>query len=427
MGAPGELEDLEENFVVQWNARVASRAQSLKNAAGNFYAQRLGFQARDHLVLDGDPRLSSDVLAIDWDAFPTRFERAVGSARASRAFAARTPAMGDVGRRAHEEYMEWRDVRGVSDRLIRWEATTETMDYWTHLAGRDPARTLQILAEFAREPSVHWRDVYGAGEPNDPFRPGRTVEQRERSFQAQMLYLDGGVASPYNNGLRAIAFMAVGFNSLDAAINLAAFGAQAAEIGNGPASAGKAIAHYSTLGGFGAAVDCRNSDPTIFGATIDAAWSGAALALADPVGIYIKNVRRDGLLMPDGATAIPENWWRLSRGKLLGEGASKRSGFQRLTLEVPAGIGFVISDLVIADSGEKVKTGADLARLVTVGLHVKKSAASVIPGAKLVLPDAAAQDCFDPNGASANEILQTVQQIEQQLEPVVTAFGMRRG
>lgn len=412
MAAPGLVTDLNANLVAEWDREIAAiSARTLANAR-EFYGN-LGHVVVDHLTLNGDAALTPLPFAIDWGGTPSRYERALGRRRAEHVLSARTPS-GQLGRIAQEEYLEWRDVRGSSNRLVRVEMTTETIDYWGFLAAHEPLRTLELIAGFAREASVDWRDVYGTG--TDPFAADTTPERRRAAFERHMLIPRGGLIpeSPYNNGSRAITCMAAGFNTLAAAVNLAAFGAQplGAEGEDRPFTGSEAIAATATR----AAVDCRNSDPTIYGAVVATAWNARKLAFADPAGVYIKDIRKQDVLLPDRSAPIPEEWWRLQRGGTLDFAGENFALTQRVVLEPPAGIGFTLGDCILAQSGEPLSSGADLARLVTVALYVKTSAEGTVAAQRLLYPRVEPSNCADPSDPIYAAMRSTADEIERRLE-----------
>ncbi len=140
------------------------------------------------------------------------------------------------------------------------------------LSAHHPVEVLRLVAGFSREPSGPPEAVY---ESVNPFGPGATPEERRAGLRDAMLPNEGNAPwSPYNNDQRAICFMSQGANTLGALIYLvvaAAFPYVAEDPKTGQIrrlSGPEAIAT-----GTQAAVSCRNSDPTVVGATIALAWT----------------------------------------------------------------------------------------------------------------------------------------------------------
>jgi hypothetical protein len=294
---------------------------------------------------------------------------------------------GDIGRALNqEEYFEWRVVRGTDGKIRRVEMTTEFPEYWQILAAHHPVTTLRLVARFAGESSVPSQAVYGSV---DPFLPGVTPEERKAGFTDAM-FPGGGKApwSPYNNGQKAICFMAQRANTLFALIALVAaaafpYGAEDPQTGelrrvSGP----EAIAT-----GTQSAQACRNNDPTIVGATIGLAWDGRLFTLDDPIDIYISSVQNERLLQPD-ASPVPLEWFDFQRGsRPIGSEGLERS--QRLVFEVPTDLGFSVGDLTDSDTGQKIQFGGQIADLVQLVAYLRvseRNAVQVQPR-ELPLPD----------------------------------------
>jgi hypothetical protein len=132
---------------------------------------------------------------------------------------------------------------------------------------------------------------------------------------------------------------------------------------------------------------CRNSDPTIVGATIGLAWDGRLFTLDDPIGIYISSVQNERLLQPD-ASPVPLEWFDFQRGsRPIGSEGLERS--QRLVFEVPPDLGFSVGDLTDSDTGQKIQFGGQIADLVQLVAYLRvseRNAVQVQPR-ELPLPD----------------------------------------
>lgn len=355
---PGNLNDLTGAARDEWNTVVAK-----------LIVQAVNDSQTQHFVAQLPTNMTHPPDVVDWDGIPARVQTCLRSRNKAMELSDWTTGEGDRGRAVcHEEYMEWRTVRDPAGKITRVEITTEVQEYWITLARHDPVKLLARVAQFASEPTIPYQAVYGSVNPN---APSTTPDQREAGFRSMMLPRRGTLLpprSPYNNGQKAICFLSQSVNSLGAAVFLAAFAGfpYAAVVGDGdprPLTGAEAIASTKQ-----SAVDCRNSDPTIVGAVIGQAFQGRQIALDDPPGLYITNVNAARLRQPDGQTLVPESWFNQMRGVPSDDG---RPRAQRLVLEVPADLPFVVGDLIDSQTGETIDFGWQIAQLVKVGLYVR--------------------------------------------------------
>jgi len=361
---PGNLSDFGKAAQQEWDTLIRRYLRNLDSK---------------HLLVQPDTR-TSEVIAVEWGGYPVRIAACLQSSNKSDRLLDWSTLQGDIGRAFfQEEYFEWRVVRNRDGKIQRVEMTTEFPEYWSVLAAHHPMTTLQLVARFAGEPSVDPKAVYGN---LDPFKPGVRPAQRKAAFEEVMLPRGGNTPwSPYNNGEKAICFMSQGANTLGALLNLVA--AAAFPLGtldpdtrelrqlSGP----EAIAT-----GTQAAQACRNSDPTVVGATIGLAWDGRLFALDDPIGIYIRSVKNDQLLQPDGSP-VPLEWFDFQRGsRPHADDDLERS--QRLIFQVPPGLGFSVGDLIDSSTDQKIEQGGQIANLVQLAAYVRVSE----PGAIQVEP-----------------------------------------
>jgi hypothetical protein len=368
---PGDLSDLQGASQQEWDTYVA-------NGLGNAI-QSSGTQ---HLLAAADASIAPDIAVVDWDAKPIRVESCLGDEEKAHQLLDWSTAMGDRGRLiGHEEYLEWRTIRNAAGKIVRVEMTTEVRDYWEILAKHHPVRTLNLIARFAGEPSVQPRDIYGSV---NPFGAGVTPSQRGAGFRSMMFPRRGPGGeqlpplSPYNNGQKAICFMGASVNTLAAAIALAAAAAHPYGKTEGnqqtPLTGSEAIASTPQ-----AAVDCRNSDPTIVETLIDLAWDGQKIVLDDPAGIYITQIAHNRLLFPTRDQRVPREWFQVQRGtRGTAPNGNPIERQQRAVFEVPPGLGFVVGDLIDSDTDRTIDFGAQIAALVKVGLYVRASAAGAV-------------------------------------------------
>ena len=344
---PGTLSDFEDAAQEAWDALLVD------------YFERK--PSSPHLLAAPDERTPADV-TVDWGAYPVRIETCLGSRRNASRLLDWVAPQGQIGRaRYQEEYAEWRVVADDAGAIRRFELTTEFPEYWLTLAAHHPLKVVELVRRFSGDETVSAAALYGGV---DPFE--LSPQERRAAFEDAMLPRGGRAPwSPYNNGVKAICFMSQGANTLGALIGLvkAAAFPYVAEGSSQPLSGSQAIA-TGELGG--AAVACRNSDPTAVGAAVGLAARGRLFALDDPVGVYIQSVDNAALAQPDGSD-VPLEWFQFQRGSRPPE-SKERS--QRLVFEVPPEAGFTISDLVENESGENIRYGGQVAALVQLGVHV---------------------------------------------------------
>lgn len=383
MKQPGGLSDLEGPGLRDWEGKLAEiTADAVRSAVKA--ARAANETDVVHLVGPEDASVAGQTAAqVDWSGFPQRGKHCLKNDASVDALLDWRDGNGDVGRHFQEEYLEWRCVRDAGGRITRIEFTTETQEYWETLAAFHPMKTLRVIGRFAGERIADPMKVYGVKDP-EALEP----DERKRRFSANMSYPDparfGASRSPYNNGLRAITFMAQQNNTLGAAIFLAAFAARQLGRQDGaalpvPLTGPLAIANTSQ-----SAVDCRSSDPTIVGAVIGLCWKGRKIALSDPPGIYILGVDPSAFLLPDRSAAVPVDWFEFQRGSRADASGGLELS-QRLVFEVPPGKGFVVGDLIDQATDEPIKAGAQVARHVRVGLHVLASEVGTVSTAPFVL------------------------------------------
>ena len=359
---PGGLSDLGQEAKQEWHDEIEDLVtRSIRR-----------FNSK-HFQLLPDEEWDLDPSVVDWDGFPRILQNCLGDEKASE-FCDWKTSLGDKGRvLGQDEYCEWRTVHDQNGKLIRVEVTTELAKYWEVLAGHHPMTALRVLGRFAGEAMADWRDVYGI----NPFDPGVSIEDRQSAFNSRMLYRGSQtpVKSPYNNGQKAIAFLSKPVSSLSAAIQL--FVAASIPYGkddggvevvlNGP----EAISSTSQ-----AAIDCRNSDPNMVELMNKMVWDGKAVAFDDPVGVYIRSFASNVLLDPDG-NPIPNDWIEFQRGSRPNGGVGEERS-QRLVIEVPPEMGFVLEDLINKDTNENIKYGYQIAELVKLACYFRTSADNAI-------------------------------------------------
>jgi hypothetical protein len=305
--------------------------------------------------------------SLDWVAFPERVGACVGRGRALHVLDILDDVIGGGGRSLQEEYAEWRVGRG-SHGIQRVEVTSETSDYWRLLAAYAPKRVIDLVADFASEDEPDVSLIYGA---LDPFAPGVTPSSREAAFAEMML---SGGRSPYNNGARAILCMVHPSNSMTALLSLAIASStpfDVIDVNDGRLRCATCIELALRLKS--AAQLGRASDPLIVERLARLAFEGRLITLDAPGPLTISGVENSRLRTPS-RESVPLEWFQFSRPTR--PGATQEKRYQRVSLEIPKEEGFCVSDLTDAATEEPIKTGAQVADLVQISLHLLTSEAS---------------------------------------------------
>lgn len=338
-----------------------------------------GHELSESLLSTPDER-TTEITGPDWGALPIRIARCLPRRQTLEVLDWRSE-QGDEGRkRLQEEYLEWRVVQDEHGRLTRVEMTTELPDYWRSLASWDPALTVDLVSELARE-SVTREAVYG---DLNPFGAGVSAQDREEAFATTMLAPRAN--SPYNDGRKAICCMVHPTNGLEDLVELVARSAAPYAVEDPVAGGLRCASAAEVLPVLGNAAQAgRSSDPVLVERFVRLAFEGRLVALANPVGVFIAGVEYTRLRQPNG-DLVPPDWFHFERNALPAD-ANKGGAalYQRLTLEVPEGEGLMLSDLVDVATEEPVHFGGQIADLVQLVTFVNTSPAGVVAADPIVL------------------------------------------
>ena len=382
---PGNLSDFGPEAQNAWHDAVVGLVN-----------RHLAKSGSKHFRLLADEAWPKGVSVVDWDGFPRILQNCLGDEQASEFCDWKLPT-GDLGRvLGQDEYCEWRTVRNPDGKLVRVEVTTELAKYWEILAAFHPMKTLRVLGRFAGQQIADWREVYGS---NDPFAATATPERRAADFNRMMVWngRKAPVKSPYNNGQKAIAFLSKPVSSLNAAVALFVTAAipYGKQVGGNEVALDGAEAIASTTQ---AAIDCRNSDPNMVGRMNEIVWYGRAVAFDDPVGVYIRSFAHADLLDPDG-NPIPEEWVEFQRGSRPRDGVGQECS-QRLVIEVPPSAGFVLEDLVNADTNENIRFGYQIAELTKLSCYFRTSGAGAVSAPRSIVTPRPVANCSSATNCS---------------------------
>jgi hypothetical protein len=347
MDEPGGLRDLDDAGRAAWTEVVTSCMRAAVPAAGH------------PLLLPVADWRTPFPTGPDWTGLPARV---VGCLTRARAL-----GLLDAERRLQEEYVEWRTVRDRGGAIRRVELTTELRDHWRVLAAHAPARTVDLVGELTGR-AVEPKEVYGIRAP-----AAVGPAEREAAFAATMI----ARPNPLNDGRTGICFMAHRSNDLRSLVDLVAAAALPCVLRD-PVSGRSRCATAAEVIPLlhDAAVPGRASDPVIVERLGRLAFERRLVALDDPVGVYVQGVEHARLRTPDGSPVPPE-WFVAGRGSSARTAPDGQPRHQRLVLEVPAGEGLAVSDLVDAATGSPIRHGAQIAELVQLRVLLRMSA----PGA----------------------------------------------
>jgi hypothetical protein len=381
---PGRLVALDNVGRTAWDACVEAKFAAVESLLSR----------APRLLRAAGPGIAGTT-SIDWTGLPPRVSACVGRASALRLLDWEGDHGDEGRRRLQHEYIEWRVVR-KADAVTQIEFTTELPEYWEVLAGHAPAAALALIAEFANEPEIDARDVYGLA--CDPFGEDTTAAQRAVAFRRTMIR----GRSPLNSGTRAICCMVQGSNSLGALVRLAAAAAGCRPLDDCGVSRSMNCAEAIPLLE-GAAEDGRSSDPLVVERIARLAFEGRRIAFDDPIGIYIAGVERSRLRTPEGEP-VPAEWFTLSRGQSADASPDGRPRYQRLSLKVPEDVGYDVDALFDGATEEPIRYGGQVADLVQVAVVLRVDSApgereAAGPAAESALPLLGAPNCADVEGS----------------------------
>lgn len=352
-------------------------------------AQRDKALAPDPFLVTSDTKVTTPSDAIQWAGEPRRFFKYIKAPpQQILEFLDWTGSDGLQYGRAmtHEEYLEWRTVRGADGRIASVEMTCESIEYWSVLAQYEPRAMMALVAQFTgiAESKINLVDLFGTSKPfTDPDSPDGMA--RRLRFVSRNRHTNlAPCVNNYNNGTLGMLHMGVSPNALAAAITLAVWAAYPLEF-NGRAMSGE----EATTTGTQNVQSCRSSDPSIAEKIISIVHKGRRVGLANPIGIYMVPFPR-ALIRLDGAD-LPEDWLAYSRGSAPRLDSGNNQTYQRLVIKPPKGSKKSIEDLV-DQNGNPVRGGAQLARLQNVTI-LSQTGTTVEPVAPLKLPITTPSKC----------------------------------
>lgn len=256
-----------------------------------------------------------------------------------------------------DEYLEWAARRDGDGNLIRITFVAEGYDYYSALFETDEERVLDLYKEATGLASLKVDDL----------RAAQGIYRRYQNGQIETV-AEPGAFNPRNryNISPGIVHLSHRANSLGAEVNLAGVSGIARQDVNGSILDGTDPERLLCCNKGGN--PNRNSDPLISAQAYAQVLGGYRYTLANPVGLYIAGVDEGSLLLPDNATTVPREWWKVVRGHDLWDATQSR--VLRLELEIPKNEKISISDLLIG--GNKVRHPGQVAELLSVHLFVTR-------------------------------------------------------
>jgi hypothetical protein len=156
------------------------------------------------------------------------------------------------------------------------------------------------------------------------------------------------------------------------------------------------------------------------GLAVETVFDGCKVALMEAIGLYLVSVNQAGLTFSDGS-AVPQTWFSYERGS---RGVNNPTGvdlFQRLVVEAPPGSSTVVGDLLDQD-GNLVKSGTQIARLINVGIYLRKTAAGAVTAPKNIVSAPVVPPCHG-NGSGTDSFKALWQKYRANPAPLCPRFG----
>lgn len=310
----GQWTATDEQAASQWHERVQGDYERISQAT---------FPAADPAPLFNpfNEQLDTEAAVLPWKAFPGPVANAEGLEPLER--------LEKAEKRVEQvEYCEWVSRR-EGDELVAVTFTTEVPEYFEVLHDADPNALLAL-----------YRDWVDDGLELTELRDGGGGYSRDRVKKIE------------EDNPGAIIHLSAGPNNLGAAISLVAEATKVRTDENGQQITDKdQIVHCSSLG----EAD-RNSDPFIAATVNGAAALGTRVALADPIGPFIKEIRMEGMTLADGPTSKLSEFWRPER----------RMGQKVVRATFAAPDGSPLSQVLL--EGRPITHGAQIADRVEVAI-----------------------------------------------------------
>jgi len=294
---PGRLTDLRQENLKGWNDIISAffDRSAIGDKDYNDGPRRQFFNPTKR------PVSTTQTADISWKAFPRQVLLNSPGSDEDRWREA------DSSRDMQDEYCEWSVRRNREGKITRISITSEGPEYWQYLAKVQPETVLKLYQEHvsSRVEMSHLFNSAGRYNPTNRWNRDTT---------------NGAMHLVQRN------------NTLSAQIELAA-GASIVRT----RSDGSVITDSQELiacSQYG--VTTRFSDPFIGAGVNQLARTGALIAVADPVALYLDSFTPSGFTTPDGTDV--SQFWKWRRGS--------KGLWVSAVFEVPADKGYVVGDIM---------------------------------------------------------------------------------
>jgi hypothetical protein len=407
---PAKIKDIEDpkqqsQLEWLWNQNVESFTQ--QGILGNPWTATYSANQNsyyDPLVTDvpvsSGP--TSQSKAINWEAFPARIEYYVPNASQedwwSLADTGKTTTgqplplitdnpcgqpppppsqpYGPYGPRGwQDEYCEWCVTRDpATKKITRVDFTCENPEYWRSLWSVSPETALSIYQETLDNPGIEMKDLYLLDSNNQPVNDPATGRP---AYNPLNKWNCGTVRTATSGGAMHLTATP---NTLQTEIGLASGASVQRTSGNNDTNALICCGQFGQMH--------RNSDPHIGQIDNQVVSLGLRVALTDPAGLYIQTPAFDSFQLPSNAPAgaKPSDYWIVKRGSavLKDQNGKPIEGnfFLHCVYEVPAGLGFVVGDIMIRDNGgtlTPIQYGSQIAETIQMQINAMPVSATASP------------------------------------------------
>ena len=302
---PGRADEVSEALVRHWNDTLAAAYRSQDASLKSRFFELDWEQLREPEQTDG----------VKWPGDPAEPSFCIDD-QTARVLS----DWGKEGRHAlQNEYCEYAVVsrRDGTGRLRpkRVQMTTELREYWSSVAVREPDRVRAMAAEvLGREP--RWEELFGVSDPH-----GMSENERAVAFGHTVaghgndphLKAAGVPAQPTGalNTENAL-FMTHPINGLDDLLYIVLFGAKPYAVREDGEL--RQASRDEIFAAFGVEfLACRHADPAAALGAHGAAFAGKQVALANPLGIYLREPNLS--VFTYRGEPLPTEWVRFGRGE----------------------------------------------------------------------------------------------------------------
>jgi hypothetical protein len=258
-----------------------------------------------------------------------------------------------------DEYCEWSVRRDAGGNITRIDFTCENPEYWFTLWKVDPNTVLELYRQTLDNPNIQLEDLqltYNGAPVIDP-------STGQPAYNPLNKWNSGTRTTDASGGAMHLTSTP---NNLATELALAGAATVLRQMGNSDPEQLVCCGQYGQ--------PQRNSDPHI-GQVANQVVAGSGgvqnqISLANPVGLYIQMPDFSGYQLPPNAPsdASPQDYWTIVRGSEHLDGFGNQYNFiLHATYEVPAGLGFTVSDISI--QGNPIQWASQIAQTFQIALN----------------------------------------------------------